>query len=324
MMSSSSSSTPLPLPLQLPLVSKVETDVNVDDDVDVDDDDEATMRNNNNNIANDNSINTAIVVESMTTSRFSVWKQLVGRTLERYTRIVGDSVHRDRLLKTLQWTMWWYSQMGKSKAAATFYNEVCWARYVSRLTECPTAIEALWNDSWTVDFGGGGGGVGVCNGNSDRDGLFLRALGRTLGRIMAASMFVFYPAEHAAYGRWRVIPQRHGQRFAEMYSAWSCRAWLLYILTDIVQGYVALTTTPTLSNEEEQTKEQDDDVLQASKRRRHKQQVIMLRNILFLLPAYHWSLPDWDRRPWLKSTTVNLFMWLEAIVSLYQTSLEVE
>mmetsp|Transcript_19089 Transcript_19089/g.36166 ORF Transcript_19089/g.36166 Transcript_19089/m.36166 type:complete len:308 (-) Transcript_19089:121-1044(-) len=307
-MSSSPSSPPLLL------VSKVVTE----------DETETTMNN------------TAIVVEPKTKSRFFAWKQLIGRILQRYTRIVGKSLHRDRLLKTLQYTVWWYSHMGlkNSQAAANLYNDVCWARYVSRLTEWPTALEALWNDSWTIDFGCSSNSNSNNNNNNNNNTLFLQKLGRILGRILAASMFVYYPAEHAAYGRWKVLPQptTGQQRLAERYSAWSCRAWLVYILTDIVQGYVALTT-PMPSNHDDDDNNNKDNNTDKDKEallalqqqsKRHKQQVVMLRNILFLLPAYHWSLSDWDRRPWLKSTTVNLFMWLEAIVSLYQTSLEVE
>ena len=263
-------------------------------------------------------MNKALVVETNKKPSLSASsiKRLIGRFLERYTRIVGSSLNRDRLLKTAQYTLWWYSLLGASKAAETLCWEVCWARYITRAAEWPTALEGLWNDSWAPVFGGDNN-----NSNSQR----LGKLERTLGRLLAASMVVYYPAEHAAYGHWKVLPQSTGQRVAEMYSAWSCRAWLVYILTDIVQGYIALTTPTSLRQQEDKEEDGDNkEALALQQKRRHKQQVVMLRNVLFLLPAYHWSLPNWDRKPWLKSTTVNSLMWLEAILSLYQTSLEVE
>lgn len=256
-------------------------------------------------------------------SRYSstAWEQYLRRFLQRYGRVVGSSLHRDRLLKTAQYTLWWYGRLiaGRSSSAAHRLSEdVSWARYVTRATEWPLAWEALWTDSWAPPVFG--------NDKSSSSSLLYR-LGRSLGRILAASMVVYYPLEHLAYVHWKALPSS-GRRLAEQYSAWSCRAWLLYTLTDIVQGYMALTTSASSSSSKEKSEddEKDDDHQEnrIQRRQRHKQQVALLRNVLFLLPAYHWSLSDWDKRPWLKSTTVNGLMWLEAIVSLYQTSLEVE
>ena len=79
-------------------------------------------------------------------------------------------MHRDRLLKVLQYTLSWtalsMSMMGMKNAAAASSSsfstlrrivesmeklsaEICWARYVQRLLEWPSAVEAAWTGSWT-------------------------------------------------------------------------------------------------------------------------------------------------------------------------------
>lgn len=278
------------------------------------------------------------------------WRRSWSRFLQRYTTAMSHSVHRDRLLKTLQYTLWWYTHILLAKngsrnkrlaaVASNLSNEITWARYITRMVEWPMAWEALFHKSWTPSW------ASVQSGSSDKSQFFRHNVGQILGQVLAASMCVYYPAEHAAFGYWKLWAAPSGTpsssqsqssppppptRWAEQYSAWSCRAWLVYILTDLVQGYVALTTTPTprddqdaAPDEEQSPQQQQLVVVAAAQKARHKQYVIMARNLLFLLPAYHWSLPNWDKRPWLTSTTVNTFMWLEAVLSLYQSSLEVE
>jgi hypothetical protein len=249
----------------------------------------------------------------------------LGSFLRRYTAAVGQSVHQDRLLKTLQYTLWWYAQLAPAKpqAATTLATQVSWARFVTRLTDWPTALEAVWNDSW----------ISLHDDDDDNAGGALTRLGRGCGRLLAWSMLVYYPAEHMALLQWQ-LPTSLGriQRVAERASAWSCRAWLVYLLTDIFQSTLALRQQQQQQQARrrrrrqlEATHQEDPDKGNDHACRPAKLQVVALaRNALFVLPALHWSLPQWDRQPWLKSTTVNTFMWMEALLSLYQTSLEVE
>jgi hypothetical protein len=248
----------------------------------------------------------------------------LGSFLRRYTAAVGQSVHQDRLLKTLQYTLWWYAQLATAKpqAATTLATQVSWARFVTRLTDWPTALEAVWNDSW----------ISLHDDDDDNAGGALTRLGRGCGRLLAWSMLVYYPAEHMALLQWQ-LPTSLGriQRVAERASAWSCRAWLVYLLTDIFQSTLALRQQQQQQQARrrrrqlEATHQEDPDKGDDHPCRPTKKQVVALaRNVLFVLPALHWSLPQWDRQPWLKSTTVNTFMWMEALLSLYQTSLEVE
>jgi Peroxisomal biogenesis factor 11 (PEX11) len=42
------------------------------------------------------------------------------------------------------------------------------------------------------------------------------------------------------------------------------------------------------------------------------------RNVLFLFPCLHFSLPHWDTKPWLSERTTNTLLWFESIVGMYQ------
>ena len=101
----------------------------------------------------------------------------------------------------------------------------------------------------------------------------------------------------------------------ETWSYLSCRCWLIYIVTELIQSYVQyqeLTTTttttalPTLVDPSKQQQQRRHILLQS------------LRNLLFLLPCTAWSMSKWDSQPILSSRTVNTLLWFESIVSLYQ------
>ena len=241
--------------------------------------------------------------------RLLQWRRLWGRFLQRYTTAMGSCLHRDRLLKTLQYTLWWYARLALPYAehAGNLSTEICWARYITRAVEWPTAWEAVWNDSWVPSLGN----VTALSGTK----LTPRQIALTLGRLLQWSMAVYYPAEHLAFAKWKITPtgvrgHRQEHALAAKYSAWSCRAWLAYIVADLVQTSLALSQSSGTENNA------------TAKQKRHKQWVSLGRNVLFFLPAYHWSLPDWDRKPWLSAPTVNFFMLVEAIVSVYQSMLE--
>ena len=145
----------------------------------------------------------------VTSRRPTTWRRLVARWLQRYTTAMGSSLHRDRLLKTLQYTLWWYARLAlpHAQAAGNLSAELCWARYLTRAVEWPTAWEAVWNDSWTPALG------------SHK----LASWAQTLGRTLAWSMVAYYPAEHLAFGKWKVSPKANLQsqeRLASMYSEW--------------------------------------------------------------------------------------------------------
>eukprot|EP00934_Nitzschia_sp_Nitz4_P008333 Nitzschia sp. Nitz4//scaffold444_size6782//5290//6042//NITZ4_009170-RA/size6782-processed-gene-0.0-mRNA-1//1//CDS//3329552049//8323//frame0 len=205
--------------------------------------------------------------------------------LRAYTKYAGSSFYQDKLIKVVQYTLWFISRfyVGTSteKGLMQLSGDLSWARYVTRLFELPAAVEAVQSGSW-------------CPQN------------KTLGRAMALSMIAYYPLEYLSFFKWRapywVAPSFQSEhRLAERASAWSCRFWTIFIAMDIVKSLVALHPA---------------DVPASDKKRERLQ---LLRSALFALPAIHWSLPNWDRQPWLSDTTCNGLMWLETLVGLYQT-----
>lgn len=203
--------------------------------------------------------------------------------LSRYTQFVASASNRDKLLKVLQWTLTFWKSAWTQKLSL----ELSFARYVSRLVEWPTALDALQNDCWKADT-------------------TLRST--WIGRILALTMMAYYPLEHAAYLQW-MKPKYQG-RTAERLSYWSCRFWVAYIVTDLFQNVMQLK-----QQQQQQAKDNDNS---DAKKIVHNTQLQLARNCFFLLPGIHWSLSEWDRSPWLSNTTVNYCMWAEAITSLVQ------
>ena len=129
-------------------------------------------------------------------------------------------------------------------------------------------------------------------------------------------MIGYYPLEHLAYLGWKA-PSLVSRKSisASKASTWSCRFWFLYIVVDMIQSHRAIQN---LNREEKESSDLDTTIQQfAQQRRYHRLQLI--RNALFSLPAIHWSLPKWDTDPWLNEDVVNGMMWLESLVSMYQS-----
>jgi len=133
-------------------------------------------------------------------------------------------------------------------------------------------------------------------------------------------------------------------RLAAKASAWSCRFWLAYLVLDIARSMLAMqnvrrkmkqnndgggggdadgkktkTKPPPNGQPQEPEQLQSDatvDVLDLGTMRTERMQLV--RDLLYVLPAIHWSLPNWDTQPWLSDTVVNGLCWLESIVGLMQ------
>ena len=126
-------------------------------------------------------------------------------------------------------------------------------------------------------------------------------------------------------------------QLASKASAWSSRFWLAWLISDIVRCTLALRDiqqTPHSSGTKKTAPGANDDDLQQTDsleqeltlhqymdkqipavRTEHLQ---IIRNMLYILPAINWSLPDWDTQPWLSGDVVNGFCWLESVVGLHQ------
>lgn len=248
-------------------------------------------------------------------------RSCLDRLLQGYTKFMGPGINQDRGLKLMQYTIWMFSYALRDRvlvrdALRKLYNEFSFARYVLRLLALPTAVEAVRSGSWSVE-------------SNTKKGLH-----KFLGQILAWSMIGYYPLEHGAYVQWQtpklLFPKTGGpSRFAEKLSAWSCRFWLAYTVTEIVQCWLKLREEQQnlkLIGDKKKIDDEDDD-------NGDEQAIInppnpgvirnlrlqILRDLLFTLPAIHWSLPNWDTQPWLTDPLVNTLMWLESVVCMYQS-----
>ena len=253
------------------------------------------------------------------------------RLLMGYTSFLQSGLYQDRSLKVLQWTLWMLSHFGARRNAIVrdalkkLSNELSFARYLLRFLQLPLALEAAKTGSWAVSSN---------RSSSPR-------MHKWLGRILAWSMLGYYPLEYGAYLQWQTPQLLVAQsppppsRLAEKWSAWSCRCWLAYLAAEMVQCGLRLREETQWLRQQAHAKKTDGDsaesddeqplALAAPTTTTTTPHVItnlrlqLLRDALFTLPAIHWSLPNWDRDPWLPEPLVNTLMWLEAVVCMYQS-----
>jgi hypothetical protein len=324
-----------------------------------------------------------------TTSSNAALTQL-SRYLKWYTTFMSRAGNQEIGLKFLQYTLWLVAKVlqtsYRSSSSSNNKNstvklqrvvafcsklstDLSFARYMTRLFGWPTALEAAWHNSWAVDSSSIYQGDDKLLINMDRH----RRVDAWLGRILAYSMVFYYPAEHVAFLHWMAPPapappasssavckvHPPTTRTAERYSAWSCRAWSVYILAEVVQCILQwrkqrqeqqrlLEQQQRLLEQQQQQQQQqqqlqllpdsggtDDDStttpsitalvtveskLHDTQRAMRNVELQLLRNALFVLPTIHWSLPNWDVDPWLPAPLVNTLMWLESLVHFYKVT----
>jgi hypothetical protein len=250
--------------------------------------------------------------------------QRLRRFLKFYVSFVASASHQDQAMKVLQWTLWLLSTScspSRSQARGIlrkYYLDIGYVRFATRLLGLPAALEAALSGSWA-------------NTNSQNHA----NIHRQLGNILATSMLGYYPCEHAAYALWmmppntRIAAKHQANRTAERLSAWSCRFWLIYILAETTQCALQYKE---LRDQQQQllqlqvdgnNSDSDDETTReraaALKHAVTNTQLQLSRNALFFLPCIHWALPNWDREPWLPERFVNTCMWVESVLSLYQS-----
>lgn len=240
----------------------------------------------------------------------------------------SDAFLTDRALKLLQWSLWLSSRLaspdsycrsrsprlrrlGKrmnpemSTGLRAMYIHLSMARYGLRLNGLPMSLEAVRTGSWGAGWDG--------DPRIDR-----------LGKVMAWSMVFCCPLEHVAYARW--VAPNWIKADAERYSALSCRFWTAYIVADWASSVLKLKELGrrrgaleaergggTLTDEELMEKRKEID-----KAAKH-QWLHIARCAFFMLPAINWSLPKWERDPWLPENVVNGLMFAESVTCFYQS-----
>jgi hypothetical protein len=237
-------------------------------------------------------------------SNITTRQNKLNKFLTIYCTWAGSSVYSERGIKLAQWLAWLLSQMTKntktfgsdlSPTLRKIYSDLSMMRYFLRFYGLPVAIEGVIHN----------------DGNQWKDVRIQK-----LSKIMAWSMVFYYPLEHAAAIKWN-MPKFFQRVDANIFSAWSCRCWLVYILGDLISSYLKVRELEHASNEENHSQDTKElDVIQKSIVMNRLQ---LLRNILYLPPCISWSRNDWATNPWLSENWVNGLSLAEAITNIYQS-----
>jgi hypothetical protein len=232
-----------------------------------------------------------------------------------YVKFTSSAVNQERCLKLLQWTLWLFAYLKKSPGLHKLYLDVSFARYILRVLGFPAALEAARSGSW---------GTAVSSISGQRNWWVSK-----FGSIMAYSMMLYYPSEHLAYLGWMapsVLPRMSSPRTnnilhnANLVSAYSCRCWLVFLVAEMAQTTVKLKDLMDQKrNLIKNERGAEDEALASLQQTIRSQQLQLTRSLLFTVPCIHWSLPRWDSNPWLREWVVNGLMWVESVVSLYQS-----
>jgi hypothetical protein len=241
--------------------------------------------------------NTSSVLLVPSTTKISA----LDRFLKAYVDFTTSASSQDKGLKLMQYTLWLASRFyGKTSPGRESLHklsvEICWGRYINRIFGLPASIEEARNCSF--------------------DSGAIRAL-------LAWSMVAYYPLEHLAFIKWKAPNLRFpspwpDDRVAAKATAWSCRFWLLYTVVDIARSTLALREAANKVAERTANSSSSGEDLAAIQKLQRNERLQIIRNLLFTLPGFSWSLPNWDIDPWLSENVVNSLLWTESVVCMYQ------
>ena len=144
-----------------------------------------------------------------------------------------------------------------------------------------------------------------------------------LSNIMAWSMLFYYPLEHMAYANW-TMPKLFRRVNGNKMSAWSCRLWLIYIVSDLASSFLK---NCELQDYKQQLlsrgKEGDNETVELVQIDKciKMNRIQIARNFFFTPPCLTWSLDKWATDPLLSENVVNGMSWAEAVLCFYQSIL---
>ena len=247
-----------------------------------------------------------------------------------------------------------HGQDGLSKLSL----ELSMARCAIRLLEFPIALEAVIQNHNKMTTTTTKTTTSENQDHNTSTTTTTRLLQQCLDNFFAWSLCWYYPTEHMAYLH-TIAPQWLAQgRSAQLWGTWSCRGWLVCTLVELIQGMLQWKKLlhqqhhhqqeqqlqlqqqqqeqhKQHQGQQQQQQQQEEQQQQQQEQEQHKEEeeeeaitkeeqleqvkLQMVRNILFVLPAIHCSLPNNDRNPWLPSNVVNFLLWLESVVCLYQS-----
>lgn len=277
--------------------------------------------------------------------------------LSKYLQFIKIPHRQDSILKTVQYSLWLLSKFYRntvipentkchhiphrmSDALMKLSGEISWARYVLRFFGLPAAINGVDLRSWALEN------------NSKRLGQVmswtmiayypLEHLAYLCYKAPSVNWLPCATTSNACKNDVGSISStdrycHSSSILASKASAWSCRFWFTYLLLDIYRCTLSLRE---LKQNQHQTSKADDLVSSSDSDKnennnnnnkltqtdkQHSEIVTVrtehlqiVRNILYVLPAVNWSLPNWDTQPWLHNDLVNGLCWLESMVGLFQ------
>mmetsp|Transcript_21340 Transcript_21340/g.44374 ORF Transcript_21340/g.44374 Transcript_21340/m.44374 type:complete len:331 (+) Transcript_21340:138-1130(+) len=244
--------------------------------------------------------------------------------LSFYSTFSYGTFTADQGLKILQWSSWAIAYLTASSSLNSrfknkhispsfrhIYNDLSMARYALRFYGFFQSLEGYRSGSWA--------------GGTWENPL----IAKIAKYLMCGSMLIYYPLEHVAYAGWQMpkVVRVDANRF----SAVSCRYWCAYIVGDLLVSCLKWRELKKKLTEAGQRllwkkKEDDKDGIITAleeqktiiKNLRHVK-IQVIRCLLFILPAIHWSLPNWATDPWLSEPVVNGLMLGEAYTCVYQS-----
>jgi len=277
--------------------------------------------------------------------------------LTGYLEFVESPHRQDSILKTLQYSLWLLSKFYRSsgtkrniphriaKSLLSLQSEINWARYLNRFFGLPAAI----NDVYQTRSNWGTGSKSKRLGQVMSWAMLAYYPLEHVSYLLWKAPEIHWvpltlPTPKVAKDGTSTCPNQvrdnsnghiyPSSQIASKASAWSCRFWLIWIVLDTVRCTLALRDTELQSSRTSETAPDTNDDLgekevldkEGTLRRcisnnnktfstEHLQ---IIRNILFALPATHWSFPNWDSQRWLSGDLVNGLCFLEAVVGLYQ------
>ncbi|GMI55839.1 hypothetical protein ScalyP_jg8138 [Parmales sp. scaly parma] len=177
------------------------------------------------------------------------------------------------------------------------------ARYVPRFWGFTDALDGLVNGTWAPPAD-----------STEHSPENLKTL-TTVASCQALSMCLYHPCELLAWFGWTAkIENRYLN--PDRMSAYSCRAWLVYILLSVYAGGLKMKELQEKrggggngNGKKEGESEEFDAQMKSLKTR-------MLRDALYIVPALTWSLPQWATNPLVGKKTVNTLCFVEAMVNL--------
>jgi hypothetical protein len=309
---------------------------------------------------NTNNTKTATAKATVSTIKTTTIHNSISKRIENfitlYCKFANNPNNTDRGIKIVQWTLWLISQITKndsrynkhlSPSLRKFYSDLSLMRYVLRLYGLPPALDAavFKPGSWAgappyeYSYNNNNNDDNDKNDNAHNNKSWKDGRITKLSKIMAWSMVIYHPLEHIAYFNW-IMPKLLHKINGNKFSAWSCRCWLLYIVSDGISSFLKncelgkhkqyLLQQHNSSHDHGGDHSGDcgdgngndkmiHDICATIDKSMKMNKLQMARCFFFIPPCMSWSTDNWATDPLFSENVVNGMSWIEAVICMYQT-----